>query len=337
VSQLPEIVKRLIEGFRDTALIATAVRLKIIDGLDSEPRFPRELAEPLRLDERALTRFLRGLAVLKIVKEHPAGLVTQFSLTPAGLLLRSDADGQLARYALLCEKQYLPAWTSMETALSEGLTPFQSVFGKPVWQHRLDNPEQGSLFNQWLHGQSSTIVDDLVAALDFFPFKRVADIGGGIGIVLSRILQHFPGCRGVLAEQPSVLKQAERFLHECGLLDRCDLTATDFFVSAPMGCDAYLLESVLHDWDDEDCIRILVSLREAMSPGSRLFLIERILPVMATEEPETIWIDLMMMNITGGRERTLREYEALLDRANLSIARSIRTASKFHIMEVVRR
>ena len=339
MSQLSDTVNQLIEGFRTTALIATAVRLKIVDGLGPDPQLTSELAASLALDESALTRVLRGLTVLEIVREHPEpdASNSRFSLTPMGLLLRSDADGQLAQYALLCEGQYLPAWTNMEVALREGRNPFEAAFGRPVWQYRQDHPEEGALFNQWLHGRSSTIADELVAALDLSSCKKVADIGGGKGIVLSRILQRFPGCRGVLAEQPSVLNQAESFLHECGLRNRCELTPIDFFVSVPGECEAYVLKSILHDWNDDDSMRILGSLRNAMSPVARLFIIERILPANAQEDPGTIWIDLMMMNVTGGSERTLHEYESLLTGADLSITRIIRTASSFHVLEVKKR
>ena len=330
MSSLFESVNRLIEGFRNTALIATAVRLKIIDGLSSEPRSAGELAAALKLDQMGLTRLLRGLAVLEIVEEQPA-LDPRFSLTPAGVLLRSG--NHLASYALLCETQYLPAWTNMEIALREAGNPFQAAFGKPVWQYRHENPEAGALFNQWLHAQSSTLVDDLVAALDFSSCRQIADIGGGKGILLSRILQQVPGCRGLLGEQPSVLDQADLFLRECRLRDRCDLVPIDFFVSVPAGCDTYLLKSVLHDWNDTDALRILASLREAMSPGSRLFIIERTLPALAREDPATVWLDLMMMNVTGGRERTLPEYEALLAAARLAIVRLVRTPSNFHVMK----
>jgi hypothetical protein len=164
----------------------------------------------------------------------------------------------------------------------------------------------------------------------------VADVGGGRGVLLSKLLVRFPECRGVLAEQPHVLTRAREYLETCGLLDRCDLVPTDFFTAVPQRCDAYLLKSVLHDWGDEDCERILGALHRCMPSGSRLHVVERMVPRLAVEDPETTWVDLHMMSVTGGRERTLEEYEILFDRAGLALETCLPTDSPFAVMTAMK-
>ncbi len=325
-------VNRLIEGFRTTALVAAAVRVGILDRLGDSPQSPGELAGELGLDSDALARLLRGLTLLDVVQEHrdPGERTSRFSIAPVGRLLRGSGGGDLASYARLSQGQYVPAWMSMESALRGGGVPFQAAFGQTVWERRRERPEEGEIFDRWLEGRSAEVADTILRALSLH--GTVADVGGGRGVFLSRALTRFPECRGVLAEQGQVLTRAREYLETCGLLDRCDLVPTDFFTAVPERCDAYLLKSVLHDWGDQDCERILGALHRCMPSGSRLHVIERILPVLAGEDPQTIWVDLHMMTVTGGRERTREEYEILFDRAGLPLETCLPTGSPFAVM-----
>ena len=323
---------RLIEGFRTTALVSAAVNLGILDQMGNQPRFPNELAVELNLDPTNLIRLLRGLVLLEIVEEKPDG----FNLTVAGNLLKAEATDQLAQYVQLCSRQYLPAWMQMESAVRGGNIPFQDAFGRPVWQYRQENPAEGIRFNQWLHGRTAGVAERIAGAMRLPPGSRIADIGGGNGILLAHILQRFPDVHGILAEQASVLKPAAELLAALNLAERCTLEPVDFFTAVPDGCNVYVVKSILHDWGDHDCGRILKCLRQAMPGKARALIIERFLPERALDDPEAVWLDLAMMNVTGGRERTRHEYATLFATANLALQHVDSAGAGFHIMEVAR-
>jgi hypothetical protein len=332
-----EVVQRLIEGFRGTALVAAAVRVGLFEGLSGTPRSCDELAAELNLHLPSVQRVLRGLAVLELVFEkiNEADGRVRYGLTAAGELLRSDAANSQACFARLCQQQYVPAWMHMETALRQGMTPFQAAFGDPVWEYRQTHPDEGALFDAWLNGQSATVVDPIVDACDFEGCQRIADIGGGRGILLASVLRRYAAMRGVLADQPTVLSAAESEFRQGNLVERCEFAPADFFVSVPADCDRYLLKSVLHDWNDQDCLRILNRIREAMPVGARLLVIERLLPARAIDDPSTIWLDLHMLCVTGGRERSLAEFQGLLERSGLVLLRTNATTLPFFVLEAV--
>jgi hypothetical protein len=330
-----ETVQRLIEGFRATALLSVAVRLKIFDALDSGPKSPRELAAALQLNEGALHRILRGLVLLGVMEEL-SGDESRYGLNGAGQLLRTDAGTPLASYARLSQEQYFPAWSRLEEALRSGKNPFEAAFRQPVWDYRRENPEAGALFSTWLHAQSAGPVERIAAALPCLDGGRIADVGGGRGVLLAKVLQRFPACRGVLADQATVLETAAPFWQENGLRTRCEFVPTDFFAAVPPGCKIYFLKSVLHDWADDDAAKILRTLHEMMPHDARLYIIERLLPSRSADEPDTVWIDLAMLAVTGGRERTRAEYASLLDHAGLRLVRVIETDTPFRVLEAIR-
>jgi hypothetical protein len=337
MSRPVEKVQRLIEGFRETALVAGAVRAGLFESLSITPRSPEELVATGNLHLPSVKRVLRGLAVLELVFERIGegdGRVL-YGLTAAGELLQRKVVNSQANFARLCIQQYVPAWMQLEAALRQGTVPFQSAFGAPVWEYRRARPEEGAVFDAWLNGQSATVVDPIVDACDFEGCNRIADIGGGRGVLLANVLRRYPAIHGVLADQPTVLKAAESEFRHAGLLERCELAPTDFFVSAPANCDRYLLKSVLHDWDDEDCVRILQRIREAMPGGARLLVIERLLSAQAIDDPSTTWLDLHMLCVTGGRERSQADYKMLLDRSGFVLLRTIGTTLPFSLLEAV--
>jgi DNA-binding MarR family transcriptional regulator len=338
MGQETDIVEQLINGFRGTTLIVAAVRTGLFDNLTDVPRTPRELAAELQLHEPTLARVLRGLALLGLVAEevHAKENVVGYYLTTTGEKLRSDVANTLNGYARLCSQQYLPAWMQIEASLKEGEQPFRKAYGVPVWEYRHIHAEEGWLFDTWLQGQTSAFVAPIVEACDFHDGQRIADVGGGTGVLLAGVLRKHLNMVGVLAEQPSVIERARKWFQLQNLQDRCEFVPTDFFVSVRHGCDTYLLKSVLHDWEDEDCVKILNTIRQSMSSSSRLLLIERLLPLRAADAPDTIWLDLHMLCITGGRERSAEEYERLLGRANLRLHRVMKPDSPFSILEIVK-
>ena len=167
----------------------------------------------------------------------------------------------------------------------------------------------------------------MVAAYDFSRLGWLVDVGGGHGILLGAALRAAPGLRAVLVDQPAVVDQARRRLKAEGVAGRCELVAGDFFGSVPAGADAYLLSRVLHDWADDDARRVLATCRSAMGPGSRLLVVEALLPERARDQPAVIRMDLHMLVLLGARERTKAQYRRLLAETGFRVERVAPTAS----------
>ena len=168
---------------------------------------------------------------------------------------------------------------------------------------------------------------DVVAADDFGRLRRLVDVGGGSGVLLSAILRATPALRGVLMDRPAAIAAARERLATEGLSERAECVAGDFFATVPPGADGYLLSRVIHDWDDRDAVRILRRCRAAMPGTARLLLVESVLPERARDAPEAIRMDLHMMVLLGARERTEEEYRRLLAAAGLDLRRVVPTAS----------
>lgn len=336
MSQTPrEQVRSWVEGYRQTALIAAAVRSGLLDALQGRSLAAEHLAAERGWPVVMVRRLLRGLELLQVVarQSEEASDSPRFGLTAAGELLCADAPGPEHPYALLSAEQYVPAWLRMDAALYAGTTPFEVAFGQPVWEHRRADPAAGAVFNQWLFRQSGRVTDQLVSACEIGDSQLVADVGGGQGALLIDLLRAHPGLRGVLADQPAVVAAAEDAIAQAGLATRCETRGIDFFQAVPAGCDLYLLKSVLHDWNDDDCVRILRSIRQALSATARLLVIERLVPEVPQQDPETIWLDLHMLCVTGGCERTRDEYRGLLAAAGLALRRVIKTNGPFRVLE----
>jgi ubiquinone/menaquinone biosynthesis C-methylase UbiE len=167
----------------------------------------------------------------------------------------------------------------------------------------------------------------VVAAYDFGGLGRLVDVGGGHGILLGAILRSAPDLHAVLVDQPAVVEEARRRLIAEGVADRCQLVPGDFFAEVPAGADAYVLSRVLHDWTDDDARRVLTACRAAMGPGSRLLIVEAILPEGAADQPAVIRMDLHMLVLLGARERTEAEFRRLLARAGFEVRRVVPTRS----------
>jgi hypothetical protein len=331
------LVKRLIEGYRQTALVTAAVQAGLFDALADNPGRPDGLSMHEKRHLPTVERVLRGLVLLGLVTEtsEPGGTVG-YRLSDAGQLLRTQSLGPETPYSRLTRQQYIGAWMRLDTALVCGNTPFDEEFGQSVWNYRRSNADAGAVFDRWLHRLSSDQFDGFAEAYDFSNASTVVDLGGGQGALLSVILRSHPTLRGILADQPSVVASAVESLAQSGLLVRCETLAVDFFESVPPGFDLYLLKSVLHDWDDAAALTILRNIREALPDEGRLLIIERLLPDSPHDDPETVWLDLHMLCVTGGRERSLAQYLALIAEAGLRFLRLVQCPGPFRPLEVCR-
>lgn len=316
----------MIDGYRDCALVYAAVRLKLPEVMGLQAWTAAELARHVGGLPEALYRLLRGLTAIGLCEEDSEG---RFTLSADGHVLRADSDSGLRDQSILAVEQYWPAWTELASCIERGGTAFSHAFGSEVWAYRRDHEEQNATFNDWLGKETRRAAADLVASIDIGEARHVADIGGGNGSLLFSLLGKYPQLTGTLFDQPQVIGALRAEPHNPAV----DCVGGDFLVSVPVDADLYLLKSVIHDWEDEDARGILLNCRAVMGAGARLMLIERVLPVQANERPGVVLQDLHMMAVTGGRERTLPQLEALLKSGRMTVSRVVVSAAGYTIIE----
>jgi hypothetical protein len=322
---------QLIMGFRSTDLIAAAAELRLADGLADRPRSSRELAERVAAHPDALERLLRALAHLGIV----AMLEDEcFGLTPVGQYLRTGARGSLHPTAHFWGLEYnRRPWLHLLHTLRTGETAFDHIFGTNWIEYLAAHPDVATTFNEGMTGLTRDVTAAVLAEYDFGACRSIVDIGGGNGHLLVGILQACPDLSGVVFDLPHCRDGALQYLATAGVVGRCEFLGGDFFTMVPAGADTYLLKWVIHDWDDSRSIAILRTCRRAMGPGSRLLIIERLLPPTNELAPDAVFGDVAMLVHTGGRERTEAEYGALLEAADLFLARTIATNTPYSVLE----
>ena len=325
----------MIDGYLTTQLLYIAARLDLADRLAAGARSSPDLAHETGFDALAMNRLLRGLAAEGVLEEQPGAA---FALTDLGQPLRMDHP-QSQRGAILARGGlYFAAAAQMLPALEAGEIPFDHAYGESLFGYLSADPGAESSFQQSMAVRAARDRADLLTAYDFAGLQHIVDVGGGSGAMLAAILHAYPHLRATLIDRPQTIPLARAELTRQGLSDRVTLVADDFFASVPTGGDCYLLSRILHDWDDARARRILDVCHGAMAPGGRLLLLEAVLPDRAKDNPAAIRMDLHMLLLLPGRERTAAEFAALLHAAGFRLERVISTPSTsgVHVIEAIR-
>lgn len=309
-SQRPSLaLRRLVNGYQTTQAIHVAAVLGIADLLADGPRSCDDLAAASGAHPGALYRLLRALSGVGVFREEEHH---HFALTDLGACLRSDAPEPVGGWAAFVGEPYhWQAWGALLHSVQTGENAFRHVHNVDSWTFRAHHPELSASFDRAMSSLSRQVVTAVLDAYDFSAFRRVVDVGGGNGAFLAPILARYPAMRGVLFDQPHVVSGAGPILEAAGVAARCEVVAGSFFENVPEQGDAYLLKAVLHDWEDEPCLRILQTCRRAMDKGTALLVIERELG-RPNQDPDAKFSDLNMLVGPMGRERTHAEYAALL-------------------------
>ncbi|MWA15586.1 methyltransferase [Streptomyces sp. BA2] len=313
------LVAQLIFGSLAAQTVRAAVRLRVMELIGDKERSAAEVAADAGALAQPMTRLLRALASLGLLREHTAG---SFSVTPAGATLnpgRPDSITSLVR--MFTEPTMLRAWEHLDDSVRTGDVAFDAVFGKDFFSHLKEFPDLSAEFNAAMSQAVRATAAVLPRAFDFGRFTSVTDVGGGDGTLLSAVLREHPTLTGVIYDTEEGLAQAPATLERQGLTARCSLVAGDFFRSVPEGADVYLMKSILHDWSDEQAVAILSHCREVLPPAGRVLIVEPVLPEIVDAETAglTYLTDLNMMVNVGGRERTRPDFEDLCRRAGLSL------------------
>ena len=327
-------LRRMVLGFRTSCLLYVAAELGLADHLADGPMDSAELAALAGADPGALRRLLRALVQVGACRMAEGG---RFGLTPLGECLRSDAPGsQRALARLFGHDAFWRAWGQLLHSVRTGETAFDHALGHGIFAHLAAEPEYVPRFNAGMAGSSPAVTAALVAAYDFGRFGTVVDVGGGTGSLLTAILRAHPGPRGVLFDLPHSRERGEAAVADAGLAGRCVFAGGDFFAGVPSGGDAYLLKLILHDWDDERALAILEQCRRAMPPAGTLLVLEHVLPP-DDDQPalNAVMMDITMLVIVGGRERTAAEFDRLFAQAGFRLTRVISTAAPLSIIEGV--
>jgi hypothetical protein len=276
---------------------------------------------------------MRALASRGVLGHRRDG---KFKLTAIGKALRTGAPGGVGDMALfLGHPLRWEDWGNLLYSVQTGEPSVAMLRGKPFFEYLDSNPELAESFNNAMTAGSEITIYAVLAAFDFSGYRKIVDVGGGHGRLLSMILAKAPNARGVLYDLPSVIDGAGPELKKTGVVDRCEVVGGSFFDSVPEGGDAYLMKAIIHDWNDDNALKILANVRSAIAADGKLLLLESLLPERASSDIGML-IDLEMLVVVGGKERTRAEWANLLGRAGFRLNRVVHTATPVSIIEAVR-
>jgi hypothetical protein len=321
-------------GYMPAACLYVAVSLNIADHLAHGPKSVQELAQITGTHEAALYRVLRALASVGMFSE--VGL-RYFANTAPTELLRSSGPGSVRdMVAWMSDDFHFRVWGEMMHSAKTGAPAVEKLWGKPCFDVLPDHPEVAERFNRAMTGFSTGFAPAVMEVYDFSAIKTLVDVAGGRGYVLTTILKHHPEMRGVLFEMPYMMDSAHEFVAQSGVKDRCEIIAGDFFSSIIGGGDAYYLQHIIHDWNDEKALIILKNVRHAIGNNAN----GRVLIVDSVVKPDNApdfakFLDLEMLLMPGGRKRTEEEFSDLLKAAGFRLDRVLPTRSGKSVIEGV--
>lgn len=319
-----KLVQQLTGGYIAPRCLHVVANLGVADMLDETPRTAAELAALVGAHPDALHRIMSLLASYGIFEVQG----DTFRHTPASRLLRSDHPQSMRAFARVFGLPHTwEAYGELEYTVRTGMPATSKTLPNGQWAYYAEHPERSAIFNAAMVGKSRATVAGVTAVYDFSGFGVVGDIGGGLGHLVSAVVDANQAVKGVLFDLPSVIDQVQNLTS-----DRLTLQSGDFFKDTLPVCDAYVLMDIIHDWADAESLAILQSIRRAAPAHARLLLVEIIIP----DDPGPDWskiLDIQMMTMLGGRQRTIQEYKTLFEQSGFSFARQINTGTEFSIIE----
>jgi hypothetical protein len=312
-------------------IVYTLAELEITDALREGPRSAAEIARERGLNEDYLYRLLRAATNLDLLRENAD---RTFALRPIGEALCRREGESFRDFILLMGRFGWRFWARLGDAVREGKSAIEIETGKKPFEFLVGEPEARDTFNRAMTAVSALGADAMVAAYDVSGFRKIVDVGGGHGRLLSALLKSAPGTSGVLFDLPPVVEGAPAILEQYGVTDRVEIIGGDFFEQVPAGGDLYVLRSIIHDWQDAEALKILASVRRAIPASGKLVLFETVIPG-PNDKHFSKFLDIEMIVHAGGRERTRDEYATLLGRAGFRLTRVIATAGPASLLESV--
>lgn len=333
--QLPPqaILAQMTMGFIVSQAISTAAKLSVADYLKDGAKTVKELAEATKTHEPSLYRLMRGLSSAGVFKKDG----DQFSLTPISEILVSDHPESMREMAVMIgDREHWHAHGNVLHTVKTGEVAFDNAFGKPFFPYIQEKPEVAQIFDNAMTSFSRGIAKAVAATYDFSDAKTIADIGGGHGILLSTVLSANENAKGILFDQPQVVAGAGEVLENAGVAERTETVGGNFFEDIPVEADVYLLKHIIHDWNDEESVAILKNLAKSAKPGAKVLLVESVVEEDDNAPSMSKIMDLNMLAMTSGKERTAKEYVALFEQAGFKLTDVLPTPSPLQIVEAVR-
>jgi len=325
-------VLELLTGAWTAQAIYVAVKLGIPDELARGPLPAGEVASKVNANPDAVYRLMRALAARGVLRHCRDGT---FKLTSIGKALRTGTPGSVRDFALfLGHPLRWEDWGNLLYSVQTGKPSVDKLRGMPFFEYVDTDADLAEAFNNAMTAGSEFAIYAVLAAYDFSGYRKIVDVGGGHGRLLSMILAKATVTRGALYDLPAVVDGAGPELTKAGVGARCEVVGGSFFDSVPEGADAYLMKTILHDWNDDDSLKILANIRSAIAPDGKLVLLESVLPERSSSDLGLL-IDLEMLVAVGGRERTHTEWAYLLSRAGFRLNRVVHTATPTSIVEAV--
>jgi hypothetical protein len=326
------VMMQLLFGKQLTYSLSGVARLGVADHMGAAARPVEEIAAKVGAHAPSLYRVMRLLASLGVFKEGPA---RHFALTPVGELLKTDAPGSLRYMAMMFGEEFSTrAYEHITECLRTGGDGVTAAFGNHIWEVLAERPEQCETFQRAMTNSTSGSAEAIVEAYDFSGIKRIADVGGGHGLLLASVLRRYPKVQGVLFDRPEVVSgvPASAF---AGCDGRIAIEAGSFFERVPDGCDAYILKGIIHDWSDEHCQTILGLMREKLPKAGRVLVCE----LVVSDEPgpspaKMLDIEMLVMTV-GGKERSAAEFAALFASSGFRLSRIVPTSRPVSVIEAL--
>jgi len=313
--------------------IYVAADLHLADHLKDGAKSIGELAQVTQTDESALYRLLRSLTSMDIFKESEKGI---FELTPMAEWLRSDVEGSLHSMALMLGGQ--PMWNLLPellTSIKTGESSFEKTFKQSFYEYlnQSENKKAGDIFNLAMSHNTQRQIKQILTNYDFSSYHQIIDVAGNHGQLLTAILKEASDSKGIIFDQPYARELALANLNKAQVSDRCEFVVGDFFKESTKGGDLYILKHILHNWNDEKVLEILTQCREAMGDSSKLLVIDSVIEEGDSKDLAK-FLDLQMLLLLGGKERTQEEYSQLCEASGLFIHRAIKLPMSMSLLEI---
>lgn len=319
---------QMITSYWSATSIHVAAKLRLADHVKDAPQTADTLAMLTGTQPQALYRLLRALSSVGIFEEDAD---SRFGLTPMAECLL-DMHGSQRAVALMMGDEHYRSWGELLYCVQTGKPGFDHVYGKPIFDWLSEHPEEAKIFDAAMTGFHGPETQAMIEAYDYAGINMLVDVGGGNGTVISAVLKKNPAMNGILYDLPNVIDRAKKNLADAGLASRCETIAGSFFESAPAGGDAYQMRHIIHDWTDEQCHTILTHIRKVIPKSGKLLVIEMVIKPRNEPQPAK-WLDLNMLVLPGGKERTEAEYRVMYAKAGFELTRIVPTPTEVSVIE----
>lgn len=324
------ILMQMLMGIFQGKAVSAMADLGIADLLEDKAKTAAEVAAALGSDLDSTYRLMRALAGGGVLVEHSG---QSFTLSPIGELLRTNHPQSLrAMASMVAGGEHYRAWGHLTDAVKTGKIGVVLSEGCEIWEYYSRDTERAAIFNAAMTSFGSSVNGPIAASYDFGKYATICDVGGGHGSQLLEILRQHPGTKGIVFDQPEVTSQTAEIIHASGMADRAQAVGGTFFDSVVPGADLYFARWIIHDWSDERSIRILKNIRAVMPENGRLVLAEIVVAPANIPDPAKL-MDLNMLSMTGGKERTADEYASLFAASGFRLGRVIPTGTLMFLIE----